>query len=125
MAVTVSLTHDVRAKAFAYVQKTLPAVRTIVAASPAAGPSARAVSCGRHAFDLAEALAAEIKAVRESERLGRVHLFIAGPGGFVFYLGQHQTAIGPVRLYEFDFEGNTGGSYEPSLDLPVDAAAAP
>lgn len=126
MAVTVSLTHDVRAKAFAFIQETLPAVRMIVAASPTTGPSARVVSCGHHAFDLAEALAAEIKAVRESERLdGRVHLFIAGPGGFVFYLGQHQTVIGPVRLYEFDFEGNTGGSYAPSLDLPVEAAAVP
>ena len=120
IAVTVSLTHDVSTKAVPYIRQALPSVRTILSAIPATGASARAVTCGRHAFDLAEALAAEIKALREAHGLqGRVHLFVAGPGGFAFYFGQRQIAIGPTTLYELDFEGVQGGSYAPSLSFPV------
>ena len=51
--------------------------------------------------------------------LGQIHLFMAGPGAFAFYLGQRQHALGPTILYEFDFEGTQGGSYERALSLPV------
>jgi hypothetical protein len=44
---------------------------------------------------------------------------MAAPGAFSFFLGQRQTAIGPLTLYEYDFEGNRGGSYQPSLSLPA------
>ncbi len=81
-----------------------------------------AVVCGQHAFDLAEALTGQIRAVREATgRGGRVCLFMAAPGAFSFFLGQRQTAIGPLTLYEYDFEGEQGGSYQPSLSLPVRA----
>ena len=46
-------------------------------------------------------------------------LFIAGPGGFAVYLGQRQLAMGPVTLYEFDFEEARGGGYEAALSFPV------
>lgn len=106
MAVTVSLTHDVSRKAAPYVRQEIPTVRMMLSAILTTGASARAVTCGRHAFDLSEALTAEVKAMRESHGLkGRVHLFVAGPGGFPFYLGQRQPALGPTTLYEFDFEG--------------------
>ncbi len=89
-------------------------------AAPVGGPGARSVTSGHHAFVLAEALAAEIKAVREKNGLiGQVHLFVAARGGFSFYLGQRQVSIGTVTLYEFDFEGDQGGSYQAALTLPV------
>jgi hypothetical protein len=120
LAVAIGLTHDVSAKVTEYVQNALPSVRRILVATLSSGPSARSVTCGRHAFDLAEALTAQVKSLREVGGLtGKVHLFMAGPGGFSFYLGQRQTAIGPLILYEFDFEGTQGASYEPSLSLPI------
>jgi len=62
----------------------------------------------------------EIKAIRETNGLtGQVHLFVAAPGGFSFYLGQRQVSVGTVTLYEFDFEGGRGGSYQAALTLPV------
>jgi hypothetical protein len=66
-------------------------------------------------------LAAKAKALRETDSLGRIHLFIAGPGAFAFYLAQRQVALGPTTLYEFDFEGTRGGSYEAALSLPIRA----
>jgi SMODS-associated and fused to various effectors sensor domain len=44
---------------------------------------------------------------------------MAVPGAFSFFLGQRATAIGAVTIYEFDFDGANGGSYEASLSLPI------
>jgi hypothetical protein len=54
-------------------------------------------------------------------RFFKVGDIIAGPGAFTFFLGQRQPGLGRVVLYEFDFEGNRGGSYEPSLSLPINS----
>jgi hypothetical protein len=120
IAVAVGLTHDVSKAVESYVQKSLPDVKTVLAAMPSSGSGSRSVVAGRHAFDLSESLAAKIKSLRDSEGArGRVHLFVAGPGAFAFYLGQQQPALGPTTLYEFDFEGRQSGTYEPSLAFPV------
>jgi hypothetical protein len=47
-----------------------------------------------------------------------MHLFIAAPNGFTFYLGRHIKVLQPVTLYEYDFDGGRSGSYEPSLSMP-------
>ena len=84
MAVAVSLTHDTSANVRDHVQSTLPNVRLMLVASPTCGVSARSVVCGRHAFDLTEALVAQIRSTRETNSLrGRLHLFMAAPGGFL------------------------------------------
>jgi hypothetical protein len=103
-----------------YTKGALPGVRIVLNAKPTGGASSRSVVCGRHAFDLAEALTAEIKRVRDVHGVrGRIHLFAACPGGFALYLGQQQPVLGAVTLYEYDFEGTNGGSYAPSLAFPI------
>jgi hypothetical protein len=120
LALAVSLTHDTSAKVRDYVKAAIPGVQRLVRASLSSGQGSLAVMCGRHAFELAEGLAAHIKGLREQNRLtGRTHIFIAGPGGFAVYLGQRQPVMGPVTLYEFDFEGARGGGYEAALSFPV------
>ncbi len=120
IAVAVSLTHDTRAAVKEYVARALLNVCTLLVARPSTEPGARSVACGRHAFNLAEALTARIRSVRdEAQSRTHLHLFAAGPGAFAFFLGQRQVAMGPVVLYEFDFDGRRDGSYEPSLSLPV------
>lgn len=117
--VTVSLTHNVAAAVARYAAVSLPQVRETLNASVATAPGARSVACGRHAFELAESLTAKIKSLRDENPGQRLHLFMAVPGGFSFFLGQRAIAIGPVTLYEFDFDGANGGSYEASLSLPI------
>ena len=119
--VTVSLTHDVAAAVARYAAAALPPARETLHARIAPGPGARAVACGHHAFQLAESLTAMIKSVRDSHPGQRIHLFMAAPGAFAFFLGQRAVAIGPVTLYEYDFEGANGGSYQASLSLPLPA----
>jgi SMODS-associated and fused to various effectors sensor domain len=51
--------------------------------------------------------------------IGMAHLFIAAPNAFTFFLGQRQTALGSVRLYEFDFDGGDARRYcETALPPP-------
>jgi hypothetical protein len=42
------------------------------------------------------------------------------PNGFAFLLGQEGERLGRCKLYEFDFNGERGGSYEFSLRVPED-----
>lgn len=117
LAVAIGLTHDVAQAVQSYVGQVLPTVGRILACRPASGPGARSVSCGRHAFDLTEALAARIMSER-SPGAGTVHLFVAASNAFTFFLGQRQVAFGRTCLYEFDFDGARNGTYARSLVLP-------
>ncbi|MGY4407858.1 SAVED domain-containing protein [Bradyrhizobium sp. USDA 3315] len=115
LAVAVSLTHDVAPAVRQYVQK-LAAVGTLMKASPVGGPSYQSVRSGSHAAAMALSLLGAIRAsVKGGSR--RVHLFIAGPNAFAFFLGQSQAAIGPVSIYEWDFDGLRGGDYSVGLEL--------
>jgi hypothetical protein len=118
LAVVVSLTHDAAPAVRAYVAGNLPSVGKTLFARPVGGPSARSVVCGQHAFELAESLTQQIAQVK-AVGTKLVHLFVAAPNAFTFFLGQRQPGLGRTTLYEFDFEGASGGGYRPSLTLPV------
>lgn len=122
LIVAVSLTHDVMPKVLDYANKALGG-RPILSATIARGPSNTVVRCGRHAFDLAEALTRKVVAIRKPG--AAVHLFIAAPNAFTFFLGQRQPQLGAVTLYEYDFEGMHGAGYSPSLKLPLGPAPRP
>jgi hypothetical protein len=117
LAVVVSLTHDALKAVKTHVEVNLPSVGKLLVARPSGGPGARSVVCGQHAFELADTLVRQIVASRPGVSL--VHLFIAAPNAFTFFLGQRQPGLGKTTLYEFDFEGAQGGGYRPSLTLPV------
>lgn len=119
LVVAASLTHDVASAVRTYPGSALPSASGFLSGQVSGGPSARSVVCGRHAFDLVEALTAEIRAMRRAAPDSRVHLFMAALGAFSFLLGQRQTAIGLLTLYEFDFEGGTWRLVSAVASLPV------
>ena len=119
IAIAVGVTHDIVADVLTFIKQSLPTVGRILNCVPSTGSSTRFVVCGRHAFDLAEVLNKKVVDLREGGTRKLNHLFIAAPNTFTFYIGQRQVALGPTRLYEFDFEGGRGGSYRPSLTLPI------
>lgn len=114
IAVAISLTHDVTANVRTHLATHLPQVGSMVSVGLEGGPSFMAVKNGSHAAKLAEAVSAH---VRKLEGRGRVHLFIAGPNGFTFFLGQHHRVMRPVTLYEWDFEGLRDRGYSEGLTL--------
>lgn len=118
MAVAVCLTHDVVLAVKSHLAASLSEASSLLIARPTCGVGARSVVCGQHAFDLAEALALQINQQRTGNR-PPLHLFIAAPNAFTFFLGQRQPGLGKTTLYEYDFEGSNGGGYKPSLSLPI------
>ena len=85
---------------------------------PEGGPSQQSVCCGRHAWMLAEAVVQHLQSLRaQGNRTAPVHIFIAGPNSFGFFLGQCQKAIGAAVIYEWDFDGQRGGGYSPGLSV--------
>lgn len=117
LAVALGLTHDVSADVRQYCETALSSVGRLLILKPSTGAGAQSVACGRHAFELADAATSAVRAERPSGAT-LTHLFIAAPNAFTFFLGQRQTALGSVRLYEFDFDGARMRSYAPALTLP-------
>lgn len=121
IAVAVCLTHDVEPNVRAFLEAQSQPIRSLLVLKPTGGPSSCAVLSGAHAYRLAESLAAKLKLHREAHSGGRdarVHLFIAAPNGFSFYLGRQVHSLKPLTLYEFDFENQRSGSYTASLSIP-------
>lgn len=111
MAVAVGLTHDVSPAVSQFVREELPHVGRILHCRPDGGPSQHFVRCGEHAWQLAEKTVAAVGTQRgHLGATSALHLFIAGPNGFAFFLGQQRT-LGAVYVYEWDFEGERGGGY--------------
>ncbi|MEW8050409.1 MAG: SAVED domain-containing protein [Candidatus Thiodiazotropha sp.] len=118
ISVALSLTHDVSPAVRAFVVDELPEVSRIIHCKPETGVSQNSVRCGHHAWMIAESLTQHVKALRQSGlRLSPVHIFMAGPNGLAFFLGQHQQVMGQVTVYEWDFEGQRGGGYSPGVRL--------
>ncbi len=120
IAIALSLTHDISADVRRYCESKLPNVGRLLMLKPSTGSGAQSVACGRHAFELAEAATSAVRAAKV-DGAGLTHLFIAAPNAFTFFLGQRQLIFGPVRLYEFDFDGGRTRSYTPALTLPLKA----
>ena len=115
IALVIGLTHDIGTAAHAHVKAALPRTGSIIHCRLVSGASQQAVHSGRHAWMLAEAAVQQLRACRPNR--SHTHLFIAGPNGFVFFLGQYQQAIGPTTTYEWDYDGLRSRGYRPGLSL--------
>ena len=121
LAVAINLTHDIVPDVERYLRQALPSVGRLLSLRPNGPIGATSVVCGRHAFELAETVTRLIREERGLDPATTIHLFVAAPNGFTFFLGQRQPALGRVTLYEFDFEGGRDRSYVAALTLPVGA----
>lgn len=118
IALAISLTHDVSPAVSTFVKKNIPQVSQILHCKPDGGPSQKAIRSGHHAWMLAESVVHRLATLSKSgHTIRRTHIFLAGPNGFAFFLGQHQKAIGPVSIYEWDFDGLRGGGYSLGLSI--------
>lgn len=119
IAVAVSVSRPTEADVRLF-QQGRPGIGHLVCANLTGGAAQTAVINGAHADMLAERLANYIKGSRAKHAglaPSHVHLFISAPYTFSFFLGRHAKLLGPLVLYEFDFDGRRGGSYEASLTM--------
>jgi hypothetical protein len=114
LAVAIGLTHDVAPMVRDYL-KGEAEISGLIVVRLSGGASGASVKSGSHAMKLVEEVVA---AIRREPRPPMLHLFVAAPNGFTFFLGQNQPALGPTTVYEWDFEGTRSKTYNKGLTLP-------
>lgn len=115
-ALVVSLSRPALSDVRHFIEQTLTNVGTLVHLEPDGTAGPRSVAGGEHAAALADQASATLAGLG-LKRGQPLHVFAAAPNGFMFFMGQHRDALGPVILYEFDFEGSTHGSYTPAYTI--------
>jgi hypothetical protein len=117
VAVVLNVSQNATEDVAAFVRSRLE-IRRILMLSvlPAIGPTA--VKNANHALQLAQAVSIIFKQRSGPEREGVLHIFAAAPNGFMFLLGQLSQGFGKTVLYEYDFDSNALGAYQPSIRFP-------
>ena len=117
LAIAISVTHSTFEDASRFIESRLPLVGKIVHYG-LRDLGQDALTDGSHAFAAAKQVMNLIyKQCAANSFHGPVHLIWSAPNAFVFMLGQLARPLGPVMLYEFDFERSASGRYQPSLSL--------
>lgn len=112
VALVVSLARNAGPDVEEHIQRHPGQFGRLVHFSAADGNGQSSVKGGGHAVSLADQIADMVSDLRLRSP-AKVHIFVAGPNAFSFFLGQHREALGKVVLYEFDFGGTR--QYHPSF----------
>lgn len=119
IALALCVTHNITSDVRVYIERENLPIRRILTCTLPNGSNQRSVLDADHAKLLAEQLSAHLREVRtDTERRGKLHLFVAAPNALVFFIGQSARSFGSCILYEYDFDSNTPGAYQPSLAFP-------
>jgi hypothetical protein len=119
VAIAIGLTHDISSDVSHYLTGSGLPVGRVIYGIPEGNPGPTSVQSGDHAWALAEKVVEKLRKRTIDERLGMVHLFVAAPNGFVFFLGQLSHSFGRIVVYEFDFDSNEPGAYQPAMSFPT------
>jgi len=120
IVVAISVTHLVKPEAIAFVTNGISTAAKIVHASINPKPSPTSIQDANHIIAAVAELVTKIKAeLVNGGRKGTVHLIMAAPNAFAFFLGQQSRMLGKIVLYEYDFENTRSGSYHPAISLPT------
>lgn len=118
-AIALAVTHDITADVKLYLTQTQQPIHRIISAMLPSEPNPQAILDGNHAKLLADQLCNYLRTNRTTtERQSKLHIFAAAPNGLVFFIGQVARSFGTTVFYEYDFDTNTPGAYQPSLAFP-------
>lgn len=116
VAFCLSVTHDVRSDVEMFLKETgAPKIGRVIIASPRGGPSPRSIKGVDHAYALANSFPSILKKTKKNLK-SCTHIFFACPNALLFFIGQHQQALGRLILYEFD---QLDRVYQPSFTIPL------
>lgn len=119
IAVGISITHDVSLDVVEYIRYAVLGVREFLHFRMLPVPSSTAIEDGPHALILVQNLVARLRDRRNPSHPDQtIHLFIAAPNAFTFFLGQHGRGLGKCVIYEYAFDSGTIGAYQPAVRFP-------
>lgn len=117
-AFAISITQMTFGDVVSYAKQNAPSISRIQRLEIASGAGNTRVESGGHATALAEQIRNLIKERRTAMKdNGRIHLFISAPNAVAFFLGRILNHLGPIQLYEHNFDGSLPTSYVPSIEL--------
>jgi hypothetical protein len=120
IVLAISATHDIREQAQAFAAEKCTDAAKVITCTIQPMPSNTAFQDADHIRSAIYALIHKIRGVQSVIKgIGLVHLLMAAPNAFAFFLGQHAKPLGKITLYEFDFERQRDGGYQPSISLPL------
>jgi hypothetical protein len=117
LAVVVSISADASRDVARYLTETGAPVADLVSLTPAEGAHDQVVSgpgqAVAYAQQFRQAARAAVSARPDTQK---VHLFLAGPGGFALLLGHRWNRVRPTLVYE---HLGTGRGYAPAFEIPA------
>ena len=120
IVLALNVTHDIADQVGSFVKDNLPDVGWILSGQFQPGPSTTVIKDANHIIRSVQEVIRHVrKELTSIPGVHRVHLFMAAPNAFAFFLGQQSIPLGQITLYEFDFEGFRTGGYQPSISLPI------
>ena len=123
VAVLLSVNANVEG-GFSASREELPEFRTVLHLHGPKKEPFHVASAGQALF-LAKFLVQAVKRLKDETRFaGPVHLFMAGPVGLAFLIGQLSNQILPIQTYEFDPQ-DSGGRYRAAAHVGGVNAVAP
>jgi hypothetical protein len=111
----ISVTHEISPSVKEYLEQTNLTYSYILKCNFPSKCSNTCIQEGNHAKALAESIIRELSKRTMQQKSGRVHIFMAVPVAFAFFLGQMSLGLGRVTLYEYDFEGKYHATYYPAI----------
>lgn len=117
IAFLVSISRPVSDLAIDYI-KSQPNIGTAFTFESNTGVGHSSILNATHAQTLANSLVQRLRDIKGVNQKRVLHLFIAAPNSFVYFLGQNREGLGKVQMYEFDFSNEKSGGYIPSVSLP-------
>jgi hypothetical protein len=115
VVLAVGVTHDNAEDVERHIKRRLKSQARLFIRAKTQRTGRGAILDGAHAFVLADTLVQDLRQRLDPQRRSRIHLFLAVPAGFAFFLGQLSHDLGRIRLYEFGYEGDR--RYRRSIDL--------
>jgi len=116
LAVVISIAADASRDVARYLTETGVPVADLVSLTPAEGPHDQTVDGPGQAVAYAQQFRQAVRAaVSARPGTGKVHLFLAGPGGFALLLGHRWNRVRPTLVYE---HLGTGRGYAPAFEVP-------
>lgn len=118
LAIVVNIAADATADVTRYLREALSPVGRLVALTPHGGTDDQLVAGPAHAVGYAQQVrqtARQALNARPND-IEKVHLFLAGPGGFALLLGHRWNRMRPTLVYE---HLGMGRGYTPAFNIPA------
>lgn len=117
-ALVLNITRNIYDDVANFIKESNLSIGSIINCSPSDGCITNfSIEDGTHATILANSIYNAIGKRSIDERRATLHIFVAAPNAFMFFLGQNSVGFGKCILYEYDFEQRNSCTYSQSISF--------